>query len=114
MADGLFSKIAKAILIGGGTVLSLINPAIGAPLVLAGTAIHPSATNESSDLTSVYGQNLATSLNLVGAYQQTTSQALKLSWLDQLKVWILANPLLGIILGIIGVLGLKYIFGKKR
>ena len=114
MASGLFAKIGKALLIGGGTVLSLVNPAIGAPLITAGAAINVKKPGETSDLTSAYAQNAATSLNLVGAYQQTTAQAQKLGWLDSVKIWIMTNPLGGLLILLIGVFGIKYLFGKKR
>ncbi len=113
MANGLFAKIAKGLLIGGGTVLSLFAPAIGAPLVVAGTAINPKGSNASNDLVSTYSQNLATSMNLAGTMSYAGNQAVKLGWLDQLKIWIMSNPVGGIILGIIAVLGLKALFGKK-
>jgi len=69
----VFKKIAKWGLIGVGSVLSLINPAIGAPLIVAGSAINlPSAGTDS--VISAYGSNFATSMNTVGAMQAAGQQ----------------------------------------
>ncbi len=52
----LFKKIAKGVLIGAGTILSAVNPAIGAPLVVAGTKINTGGST--SDKVSEYSRNL--------------------------------------------------------
>ena len=63
-----FKGILKWIMIGGGSILSLINPAIGAPLILAGSAIK-TGSETSQDLVSVYGSNLVQTLDTVNAMQ---------------------------------------------
>jgi hypothetical protein len=55
---GLFKKIAKTLLIGGGTVLSLFAPVIGAPLMVAGMAIQTDSDNKTIDKVSTYAANL--------------------------------------------------------
>jgi len=65
---GFFKKLSKWGLIGLGTVLSLINPAIGAPLIVAGSAIKIDS-NSSQDLVSVYGANLYSALDTANAMQ---------------------------------------------
>jgi hypothetical protein len=65
---GVFKKIAKGILIGGGTILSLFNPAIGAPLIVAGTNIN-TGTSGTSDMVSAYGTNLNSAINQAATMQ---------------------------------------------
>jgi hypothetical protein len=55
---GLFKKIAKTLLMGGGTILSLFAPAIGAPLIVAGMAIKTDSNNKTVDQVSTYAANL--------------------------------------------------------
>jgi len=63
-----FRKLIKGILLGGGSILSLINPAIGAPLIMAGAAIKTDS-GTSADIVSVYGSNLYTAIDQVEAMQ---------------------------------------------
>lgn len=79
----IFAKIAKGLLIGGGTVLSLINPAIGAPLIVAGGNIN---TGGSVDKLGAYAGNLETARTQVLGMQ--TGAAVVTTW-DKIR----ANPL---------------------
>ncbi len=60
-AAGIF----KWLLIGGGTVLSLFCPAVGAPLIVAGVGM-PGTNQTSADPLSTYASNLNNGLNMAG------------------------------------------------
>jgi hypothetical protein len=64
---GFFAKLGKGLLIGGGTILSLFAPAIGAPLVVAGTQINTGSAGTTNDKLSQYGTNLAVANNIATA-----------------------------------------------
>jgi len=70
MANEVFKKIAKGLLLGAGTVLSILPGlgAVGAPLLVAGSAIQ-TGSQTSQDIVSVYGTNLNNSLATAAAMQ---------------------------------------------
>jgi len=104
----VLKKIAKAALIGGGTVLSLVNPALGAPLVVAGTAIKTEKSTASTDVVATSAANLNSGIQAAAAMQQTGSAALATSSITN---WITANlPIIG--LALIGLLLLPKLFKK--
>ena len=78
MASGLFAKIAKGVLIAGGSVLSIIpaiGPAIGAPLIVAGSQINTKSKNNTQDQVSQAASTLnetlgrAAAMNTVNEYR---------------------------------------------
>jgi len=79
MAKGLFKKIAKAGLIGAGTVLSFLNPALGAPLIVAGTAINTQSGTDSTDQVAMYSANLNAGMTAASAMQQAGGASLATS-----------------------------------
>lgn len=94
-----WKKIGKSALIGAGTILSFINPALGAPLIVAGTAIQTDGTKNSTDTVSLYAANLNASMNTAAAMQQAGSASMATS---NLMNKIVANlPL--IIAGLLGI-----------
>jgi hypothetical protein len=64
---GFFAKLGKGLLIGGGTILSLFAPAIGAPLIVAGTNIQTNKAGTTNDKLSQYGTNLQQANNIATA-----------------------------------------------
>lgn len=58
---GFFGKLLKGVLIGGGTILSFINPALGAPLFVLGAAIKTKGA-DTIDAVSIASQNLNTAI----------------------------------------------------
>lgn len=94
---GFLKKLVKGVLIGGGTVLSLINPAIGAPLIVAGSAIKTTAENNTMDTLSLYAGNL----------QQGLSTAASMSTAGNISMnvqqWYKKYPLL-VVAGVVGLL----------
>jgi hypothetical protein len=84
----LFKKISKYVLIGGGTVLSLFAPAIGAPLVVAGTNID---TGKSVDKLSGYAANLETAktqAKAMGAAQTVAGGGVVTSFRNNPLMWV--------------------------
>jgi hypothetical protein len=67
MAKAFWQKIAKGILIGGGTILSLFNPAVGAPLIVAGVGIKIAGADASTDMVSTYAANFEQAQNTAAA-----------------------------------------------
>jgi len=101
---GLFRKIAKGLLIGGGTVLSLFAPAIGAPLLVAGTNIQTDK-DKSLDKLSGYATNLESAKNQAAAMSAAGS-LVSVPIMDRIK----ANP----IPWIIGAVGLLFVAKKMK
>jgi hypothetical protein len=97
----VFSKIARGVLIGGGTILSLFAPAIGAPLMVAGANINVDK-NGTTDKLGIYANNLTTAQNMAQGMAiggQITSMPLlerikqnPLPWLAGLLVGLLVLP----------------------
>lgn len=114
MAKGLLAKIVKGILIGGGSVLSLFAPAIGAPLIVAGTAINTgSGSGKGQDVVSVAASNLALSLGTASNMQQAGNKTFSMSnAVAYFKVaW--SKPITKIIVIILGALLLLKLLGIK-
>ena len=60
---GFFGKLLKGVLIGGATILSIINPALGAPLFVLGAAIKTKGKDVNTvDAVSIAAQNLNAAL----------------------------------------------------
>ena len=111
---GFLGKLTKVLLIGGGTILSFFNPALGAPLIVAGVAIKTKGANadvNTVDLVSVAAQNLNASL--AAAQNMVTAGNMTLT----VKKWYEKSPLL--VLGggaVLAVLLFKLLgnFSKRR
>jgi len=109
---GFFGKLTKVLLIGGGTILSFFNPALGAPLIVAGVAIKTKGEAVNTvDLVSVAAQNLNASL--AAAQNMVTAGNMTLT----VKKWYEKSPLL--VLGggaVLAVLLFKLLgnFSKRR
>lgn len=114
MAKGVFKKIIKGVLIGAGTVLSLFNPVVGAPLIVAGSAIKTSKTAEdgtaSNDLLSNYATNLVTGLQ--AAENMSTAGNITFNS-KNIMAWIQKN-MLYIILGLAGLILIPKLLRTKR
>ena len=99
MGNGLFSKIIQGILIGGGTVLSLVVPGgsvIGVPLITAGASIGAQGSTQS-----------AGSMNLSALYGSSTGA--------QPGQNILSTTIFGISLPVLAIMGaLAYLIFKKK
>lgn len=111
MAD-LFKKIAKVVLIGGGSVLSLFAPAIGAPLIVAGTAINTSL-GKTPDKVSAYGTNINTAIKTAGAMQSSTAQPGLTMGFNSIVAFIQQN-LMVILLSIAGIFILPKLLKNRR
>ena len=105
---GLLKKIVKGLLIGGGSILSLFAPAIGAPLIVAGTAIN-TGTSGTADVVSTAAQNLQTAINTAAA-QQTAGNIVTAS---PLMTKLITNwPVILLIVG--ALLFLPRLFKRRR
>jgi len=101
---GLFKKIAKWSLIGVGSVLSLFAPGIGAPLIVAGSAID-TGTMQTNDKVSGYANNLQTSINTAAAMQSASTNVQAVVFFDRVKIWFMNNwKLVLLIVGVIFIL----------
>jgi len=109
---GVFAKIGKWALIAGGSVLSAIGlSAIGAPLIVAGTAIS-TTTSGTTDVVSTYAANLQTGINTAGAMQSAGANVLSGNYI---LVWIQRNMAIVIIgVGLLIVLIFKPFKRKRR
>jgi hypothetical protein len=107
---GLFKSIAKGLLILGGTVLSIINPAIGAPLIVAGTAIK---TDNTVDPVIAYGSNLEDALKRAAA-MQGAGNSITLSLMFQKIVDFIKQNGIIIIIGIAGLIFIPKLLKHKR
>jgi len=110
MAAEWIKNLGKKLLIGAGTILSFINPAIGAPLIVAGTAIQTDKTTSSTDTVSLYAANLNSAMTSASAMQQAGSASTAISNLTNKLISNL--PL--IIAGILGLLLLPKLLNSKR
>jgi hypothetical protein len=113
MAKGWFGKVIKGLLIGGGTVLSLIpgiGPVVGGGLIVAGTAIK-TGTDSSADIISTYANQIGNTLSTAGAMQ---SGANVQGFLNNIMIFI-QKYLIFIILGLAAIFVLpKFFKGRKR
>jgi hypothetical protein len=110
MAKGLFKKIVKGALIGGGTLLSLFCPAIGAPLIVAGSAIKTGTPTSSADIVSTYASNLKTALVQSKAMETGSNVS---NMFTNLWAWIQAN-LITVILIVGGLIFLIFTMKKHK
>lgn len=106
---GFFGKLIKGLLLGAGTVLSVIpgGVAIGAPLIVAGAAIN-TKTAGSQDVLSVYAGGL---INQVSGAASMQSAANRAAFWDNAMDWISKNMMIVLIAA--GAL-LFMLFRKKR
>lgn len=112
MASGWFGKLIKGLLIGGGTVLSLIpaiGPIVGGGLIVAGTAIK-TGDGTSSDMVSTYAAGLQNTLSTVGAMQ---SGANVQGFLNNIMVFI-QKYFIWILFGIGAIILLPKLFKGRR
>lgn len=113
---GLFKKIAKWALIGGGSVLSLIpgiGAAIGAPLIVAGSAINTGSNAGSADVVAAYAGQLQTTLQTAGA-MQAAGTAPNLNIAFNSVVAFLQKNIVLIIAGIGALIILPKLIGRRR
>jgi hypothetical protein len=97
MAKGWFGKVIKGLLIGAGTVLSLIpgvGPVVGGGLIVAGTAIKTNTTG-SSDIVSEYGAQIQNAFSTAGAMQSGANVQGFLNnvmvFVQKYAIWIIAG-----------------------
>lgn len=107
MASEVLKKIGKGILIGAGTVLSMFAPAVGAPLVVAGTAIQTHGPGSSVDKISMATSNLMEAQNIAGSM---VAGSRTYSTVDNVIKTITANPLPWLA----GAGVLYYLFTRKK
>jgi hypothetical protein len=111
----LFSKIAKAVMTVGGSILSLVPglAAIGVPIIVAGQAINTKDAG-TIDKVSVYGDAMATTLNSVAAMQASQKTPGLTIGTNQVIEFVKSNLLI-ILLVIAGVFIVpKLISGRRR
>lgn len=108
MASGLFGKIIKGLMIGAGTILSLIphTIAIGAPLLVAGAAINTQSSG-TQDLLSAYASSMVSQIPALQAGQET---ARRNYMINNILEWLQNN----LILIVVGAAAFFLIFRRKR
>jgi hypothetical protein len=93
MAKGLFKKIFKGILIGGGTLLSILSPAVGGAMITRGMAIGAGAV--------AAGSMIKADLNVPSidqVTQNTTGMLAGLGFLEAADVPTSSGPSRGLVL----------------
>lgn len=110
MASDTLKKILKGVLIGGGTVLSLFAPAVGAPLIIAGTQVKTGTSTTSADTVSTYAANLNAAL----LSSSKVAKDVEKNILWQKMFLFLENNWLYIIAGIMALFFIPKLLRKRR
>lgn len=105
---GFFTKLVKGLMIGAGTILSIIprTLGIGAPLIVAGSAINTS-TAGTQDVLSAYATGLISQIPALQVAQQSTQSS---NLVNSIIAWVQNN----IILIVVGIAAFFLLFKSKR